>query len=124
MATERVKLERKILWKLQDELEYIGVKCEGIELTVTASKVQPFVQPANQGDIGGISGQIEKMNSKSSLLQDMFAGMAGHPGFANIVASVAQQGCSCELLYSRVKRVSTRLPITKNLIFCLKSCLS
>jgi len=91
VATERVKLERKILWKLQDELEYIGVKCEGIELTVTASKVQPFVQPANQGDIGGISGQIEKMNSKSSLLQDMFAGMAGHPGFANIVASVAQQ---------------------------------
>ena len=103
MATEHAKLERKILWQLQDELDYIGVKCESIELTVTASKVQPFVQP-DQGDIGGIGGQIEQMNSKSNLLQDMFAGMAGHPGFANIVASVAQQARSCELYFNFEKR--------------------
>lgn len=31
------------------------------------------------------------MNSKNNLLTDMFSGMAGHPGFANIVASVVQE---------------------------------
>ena len=43
-----------------------------------------------EGDMGGICGSIEQMNSQNHLLQDMFAGMAGHPGFANIVASVVQ----------------------------------
>ena len=41
--------------------------------------------------MGGICGSMEQMNSQNHLLQDMFAGMAGHPGFANIVASVVQE---------------------------------
>jgi len=89
VATEQEKIERKILWKLQDELDYIGLVCERIEMTLTPSKHQPFINPA-EGDMGGICGSMEQMNSQNHLLQDMFAGMAGHPGFANIVASVVQ----------------------------------
>jgi len=90
VATELAKVERKILWKVGDELEYIGVKCERVEVQCTPSKTQPFIDMGAAGEIGGLCGSIEKMNSKNNLLTDMFSGMAGHPGFANIVASVVQ----------------------------------
>ena len=72
-------------------MRYIGIECTKLEMKVTASATQPFIQGGQEQAVGGLASSIESMNSKSNLLADMFAGMAGHPGFANIVASVVQE---------------------------------
>lgn len=56
VATELAKVERKILWKVGDELEYIGVKCERVEVQCTPSKTQPFIDMGAAGEIGGLCG--------------------------------------------------------------------
>jgi len=90
VATEKEKIERKIYWILNDELEKIGIRVNSVELEFKASQNQPFINSSGPVEpaMGGIGGAIQSANQSGDMVSEMLAGFIGHPGFSNIISSV------------------------------------
>jgi len=93
VATEKKKLERKLIQQVSMNTHKIGVVVEAIQLNILPSKNQPFLNPTGATvPMDGVGGTFERINNSntSSMVQDFVAGLGDHPGFANIVSSMIQ----------------------------------